>query len=112
MKSHLRILIKEFSCLASYQEFRESIGPNYEHTILFWHTIAARLAFMIIFENVIYLIVYLFQLIVPDIPSGVQEGIDKQRYGERHHRASSSKKPFEVKEIVKEMANEKELAKK
>ncbi|CAF4102212.1 unnamed protein product, partial [Rotaria sordida] len=76
-----------------YRDFRESIGPNYNYTSLYWHIIAARLAFMIIFENVIYLIVYLVELMVPDVSSHVQEAIDRQRYSEQSHRDSPPKTP-------------------
>ncbi|CAF0918307.1 unnamed protein product [Rotaria sordida] len=81
-----------------YRDFRESIGPNYNYTSLYWHIIAARLAFMIIFENVIYLIVYLVELMVPDVSSHVQEAIDRQRYSEQSHRDSPPKTPSAVKE--------------
>lgn len=86
----------------SYRDFRESTGPDYELTKLYWHTIAARLAFLIIFENVIYFIVYLIQLLVPDIDSGIQDAIDRHRYSEQHRRNSSSTNPYKVKNTLEQ----------
>ncbi|CAF2527310.1 unnamed protein product [Rotaria sp. Silwood2] len=95
-----------------YRDFRESTGPNYDHTSLYWHTISARLAFMIIFENVIYLIVYLVQLMVSDVSSQVQEGIDRQRYGEQSHQDSSPKNPSAVEEAIQIMKTKSEATEK
>lgn len=55
---------------------------------------------MLIFENVIYLIVYLFQLVVPDVSSRVQEFIDQHRYMEQHRGASPSECPSDVQKMM------------
>ena len=56
-----------YFCL-SYRDFRESTGPYYSHTAVYWNVVAARLAFIIVFEHVIFFIVYLLQWLVPDPP--------------------------------------------
>ena len=87
----------------SYRDFRESIGPKYEPTKSFWHIIAARLAFMIIFENVIYLTVYLLQLLIPDVASGIRDAVDRQRYSEQHNRTNRPRWPSDVEEVMEKL---------
>lgn len=84
-----------FSYIFGYRDFRESTGPNYEYTSLHWHIIAARLAFMIVFENLIYFFVYLIQSIIPDVSSKTQEGIDRQRYYQNSAK-DAAKKPSDA----------------
>ena len=55
---------------------------------------------MILFENVIFLIVYLVQLLVPDVSSQVQEDIDRQRYTEQRHQ-TPPKNPSQVKKAIR-----------
>ncbi|CAF4659646.1 unnamed protein product [Rotaria sp. Silwood1] len=95
-----------------YRDFRESTGPNYDYTSLYWHVIAARLAFMIIFENVIYLIVYLVQLIIPDVSSQVQEGIDRQRYSDPSHQDSPLETPSAVEKAIQNLKTKRETTEK
>lgn len=57
---------------------------------------------MILFENLIFLVVYLIQLIIPDVSSETQEDIDRQRFNNNHHRT-----PVENLSDVKKILQEK-----
>ncbi|CAF4235602.1 unnamed protein product, partial [Rotaria magnacalcarata] len=44
-----------------YQDFRDSTGPYYAHTSMYWNVTAARLAFIIVFEHIVFFTIYLIQ---------------------------------------------------
>ncbi|XP_041052687.1 anoctamin-9-like isoform X2 [Carcharodon carcharias] len=53
-----------------YRDYR-TVG-EYEYTIQFWHIFAARLAFLVLFENVVVCIKYIVAWFVPDVPVSVR----------------------------------------
>ncbi len=74
--------------LFSYRDFREQDQP-YEQTSMFWNITAARLAFIIVFEHVIFFTIYLMQWLVPDVPKTIQNKIDHERYIDQRERWTS-----------------------
>lgn len=70
----------------SYRDFRETTGPTYAHTLTYWNVLAARLAFIIVFEHLIFFIIYLIQWIVPDVPKKIKEKIDHERFLDQSQR--------------------------
>jgi hypothetical protein len=75
--------------LFSYRDFRESTSPYYYQTSTYWNIIAARLAFIIVFEHIIFFIIYLMQWLVPDVPKTIQNKIDHERYIDQRERWAS-----------------------
>ncbi|CAF3809059.1 unnamed protein product [Rotaria magnacalcarata] len=69
-----------------YQDFRESTGPYYAHTSMYWNVTAARLAFIIVFEHIVFFTIYLIQWMIPDVPKDIQDKIDHERYMEQNER--------------------------
>uniref|UniRef100_UPI00398E912F anoctamin-9 n=1 Tax=Pristiophorus japonicus TaxID=55135 RepID=UPI00398E912F len=53
-----------------YRDYRSA--GDYEYSIQFWHIFAARLAFLVVFENVVVCIKYLTAWFVPDVPVSVE----------------------------------------
>ncbi len=73
---------------SSYRDFRASTGP-YAQTSIYWNVLAARLAFIIVFEHVIFFIIYLMQWLVPDVPKKIQDKINHERYIDQRERWAS-----------------------
>lgn len=82
-----------------YRDFREQAQP-YEQTSLYWNITAARLAFIIVFEHVIFFIVYVMQWLVPDVPRKIQDKIDHERYIDQRERWSSKRSDDTFKDAV------------
>ncbi|KAM9311705.1 anoctamin-6 [Gastrophryne carolinensis] len=65
-----------------YRDFR--YPPNhehqYEHSILYWHVIAAKLAFLIVMEHVVYFVKFLISYIIPDISDETKEKIKREKF--------------------------------
>lgn len=61
-----------------YRDYRT--GDDYEYTIQFWHIFAARLGFLVLFENVVICIKYIAAWFVPDVPASVENQNLKQTY--------------------------------
>ncbi|XP_067849856.1 anoctamin-9 isoform X2 [Heptranchias perlo] len=53
-----------------YRDYRTA--GDYEYTIQFWHIFAARLAFLVLFENVVVCIKYLAAWFIPDVSASVR----------------------------------------
>ena len=79
-----------------YRDFRESTGPSYTETSMFWNVTAARLAFVVVFEHLIFFVIYLLQWAVPNVPRSVQEKIDHERYIDQQERWTSKSEPINV----------------
>ena len=74
---------------ASYRDFRDPTEPSFSQTLTYWNVTAARLAFIIVFEHVIFFAVYLMQWLVPDVPRTIQNKIDHERYIDQRERWAS-----------------------
>ncbi|XP_067849681.1 anoctamin-9-like [Heptranchias perlo] len=53
-----------------YRDYRNDY--DYEYTVQFWHILAARLAFLLLFENIAICIKYFASWFIPDVPVSVR----------------------------------------
>ena len=72
-----------------YRDFRESNGPSYDSTLTYWNVTAARLAFILTFEHLIFVLIYVMQWLVSDVPKSVRERIERGRFIDQRERWSS-----------------------
>ncbi|KAK2716116.1 anoctamin-4-like isoform X2 [Artemia franciscana] len=65
-----------------YFEYRSPpwADPKYKRTQVYWHVMAARLAFIVVFENIVALVVFLVQYCIPDMPRQLQDQIQAESY--------------------------------
>ncbi|XP_069760569.1 anoctamin-4-like isoform X3 [Narcine bancroftii] len=65
-----------------YRDYREP--PNskhpYTYTIQFWHVLAARLAFIIVFEHLVFSIKTLIAYMIPDLPKNLRDRMRREKY--------------------------------
>lgn len=68
--------------ICRYQDFR--FPPNheneYERTAIFWNVMAARLIFVVIFENTVAIVMLLVRWLIPDISSELRDQIRREAY--------------------------------
>ncbi|XP_036399069.1 anoctamin-3 [Megalops cyprinoides] len=65
-----------------YRDYRAppwSAQP-YEFTLQFWHVLAARLAFIIVFEHLVFGIKSFIAYLIPDMPKGLSERVRREKY--------------------------------
>ncbi|KAM7327608.1 hypothetical protein ACRRTK_013975 [Alexandromys fortis] len=70
---------------SGYCRYRDYRGPPwsskpYEFTLQYWHILAARLAFIIVFEHLVFGIKSFIAYLIPDIPKGLRERIRREKY--------------------------------
>ncbi|KAL3882736.1 hypothetical protein ACJMK2_029047 [Sinanodonta woodiana] len=65
-----------------YRDFRNPPGSDdqYKYTIVFWHLLAARLAFVVVFENLIVFLTWLIMYLIPDVPYAVKIQMQREKY--------------------------------
>ncbi|XP_057692971.1 anoctamin-5 isoform X1 [Corythoichthys intestinalis] len=65
-----------------YQDYRYPPGHEnqYAHTLQFWHVLAAKLAFIIIMEHIVFLIKFFLAWLIPDVPVDVRDRVRRERY--------------------------------
>ncbi|KAK6488245.1 anoctamin-6-like isoform X1 [Huso huso] len=65
-----------------YRDFRYPPGHprQYEHSIYYWHVIAAKLAFIIVLTHVVYLAKSILSYIIPDVPAVVKQQMKRENY--------------------------------
>ncbi|XP_035012476.2 anoctamin-5 isoform X4 [Hippoglossus stenolepis] len=65
-----------------YRDFRYPSGheKQYSHTMQFWHILAAKLAFIIIMEHVVFMVKFFVAWMIPDVPSDVRARVKRERY--------------------------------
>nr|XP_023666282.1 anoctamin-4 isoform X3 [Paramormyrops kingsleyae] len=65
-----------------YRDYRaspESEEP-YAYTLQFWHVLAARLAFIIVFEHLVFTIKNLIAYLIPDLPKDLRDRMRREKY--------------------------------
>uniref|UniRef100_A0A8C4GVY0 Anoctamin n=1 Tax=Dicentrarchus labrax TaxID=13489 RepID=A0A8C4GVY0_DICLA len=69
-------------CVCVYRDYRYPPGheKEYSHTMQFWHILAAKLAFIIIMEHVVFLVKFFVAWMIPDVPSDVRARVKRERY--------------------------------
>ncbi|KAG6456927.1 hypothetical protein O3G_MSEX010018 [Manduca sexta] len=55
-------------------------GENYEHSNWYWHIIGARLAFVVVFENVVALVMIIVRWAIPDMSGELRDRIRREAY--------------------------------
>ncbi|XP_034060568.1 anoctamin-3 isoform X3 [Gymnodraco acuticeps] len=73
------------SNLSIYCRYRDYRAPPwssvpYEFTLQFWHVLAARLAFIIVFEHLVYGIKSFIAYLIPDMPKGLCDRMRREKY--------------------------------
>ncbi|XP_068611495.1 anoctamin-6 [Brachionichthys hirsutus] len=65
-----------------YRDFRFPPGHprEYEYNIYYWHVIAAKMAFIIVVEHIVYLTKFILSYVIPDVPYAVKEQIKREKY--------------------------------
>uniref|UniRef100_A0A8C6P2R0 Anoctamin n=1 Tax=Nothobranchius furzeri TaxID=105023 RepID=A0A8C6P2R0_NOTFU len=53
---------------------------EYDHTMQFWHILAAKMAFIIIMEHVVFVVKFFVAWLIPDVPSDVKARIKRERF--------------------------------
>ncbi|KAF3859598.1 hypothetical protein F7725_021997 [Dissostichus mawsoni] len=53
---------------------------QYEYNVYYWHVIAAKLAFIIVMEHIVYLTKFVLSYVIPDVPYRVKEQIRREKY--------------------------------
>uniref|UniRef100_A0AAQ4RYA7 Anoctamin n=1 Tax=Gasterosteus aculeatus aculeatus TaxID=481459 RepID=A0AAQ4RYA7_GASAC len=68
--------------LCRYRDYRYPSGheKEYHHTMQFWHILAAKLAFIIIVEHVVFVVKFFVAWMIPDVPSDVRARVKRERY--------------------------------
>ncbi|XP_063802438.1 anoctamin-5 isoform X3 [Pseudophryne corroboree] len=65
-----------------YRDYR--YPPDHEkrylHTMQFWHILAAKMAFIIIMEHVVFLVKFFVAWLIPDVPSEVKARVKREKY--------------------------------
>ncbi|XP_040183837.1 anoctamin-5 isoform X2 [Rana temporaria] len=65
-----------------YRDFR--YPPEHErrylHTMQYWHVLAAKMAFIIIMEHVVFVVKFFVAWLIPDVPSEVKARIKREKY--------------------------------
>uniref|UniRef100_A0A8C5PCK2 Anoctamin n=1 Tax=Leptobrachium leishanense TaxID=445787 RepID=A0A8C5PCK2_9ANUR len=72
----------EFSGYCRYRDYRAppwSSNP-YEFTLQFWHVLAARLAFIIVFEHLVFGIKSFIAYLIPDMPKDLCDRMRREKY--------------------------------
>uniref|UniRef100_A0A452H9G6 Anoctamin n=1 Tax=Gopherus agassizii TaxID=38772 RepID=A0A452H9G6_9SAUR len=70
------------SSLSLYRDYRDpphSPVP-YGYTLQFWHVLAARLAFIIVFEHLVFCIKHLISYLIPDLPKDLRDRMRREKY--------------------------------
>ncbi|XP_023612040.1 anoctamin-6 isoform X5 [Myotis lucifugus] len=65
-----------------YRDFRYPPGhpQEYKHNIYYWHVIAAKLAFIIVMEHVIYSVKFILSYAIPDVSKRTRSKIKREKY--------------------------------
>uniref|UniRef100_A0A665WQM1 Anoctamin n=1 Tax=Echeneis naucrates TaxID=173247 RepID=A0A665WQM1_ECHNA len=68
--------------ICRYRDYRypPDHQKRYTHTMQFWHILAAKLAFIIIMEHVVFVVKFFVAWMIPDIPSDVKARVKRERY--------------------------------
>lgn len=68
--------------LCRYPDYREPPGSDkaYERTYLYWYILAARLAFVVLFENFVAIVMILVRWAIPDMSSKLRDQIRREAY--------------------------------
>jgi len=65
-----------------YQDYRYPYNhpQEYERTVVFWNVMAARLIFVVIFENAVAILLIIVRWLIPDISAELRDQIRREAY--------------------------------
>ncbi|XP_075456791.1 anoctamin-4 isoform X2 [Ascaphus truei] len=65
-----------------YRDYRDppNASEPYAYTLQFWHVLAARLAFIIVFEHLVFCIKNLISYLIPDLPKDLRDRMRREKY--------------------------------
>nr|XP_057931103.1 anoctamin-5 isoform X2 [Doryrhamphus excisus] len=65
-----------------YQDYRYPPGheKEYQHTLHFWHILAAKMAFIIVMEHIVFSVKFIVAWLIPDVPADVKIRVKRERY--------------------------------
>ncbi|CAG0884101.1 unnamed protein product [Darwinula stevensoni] len=65
-----------------YPDYREPYWreDKYNPTSMFWHVLAARLAFVVVFQNLVFGLINVIRWIIPDTPGKLKDKIRREAY--------------------------------
>ncbi|XP_032360910.1 anoctamin-6 isoform X1 [Etheostoma spectabile] len=65
-----------------YRDFRNPPGHpwQYQYNMYYWHVIAAKMAFIIVVEHIVYFTKFILSYVIPDVPYSVKEQIKREKY--------------------------------
>ncbi|XP_055715917.1 anoctamin-4 isoform X3 [Phlebotomus papatasi] len=68
--------------ICRYPDYREPPWSEkpYERTSMYWHILAARLAFVVVFENIVALVMIFVRWGIPDMPCELRDQIRREAY--------------------------------
>ncbi|KAA0198662.1 hypothetical protein HAZT_HAZT005546, partial [Hyalella azteca] len=68
--------------ICRYPDYRNPPGSEreYKYAPIFWHILAARFAFVVVFENVVCVVILLVKWLIPDMPFRLKEQIRREAY--------------------------------
>ncbi|TKC41449.1 hypothetical protein EI555_010351 [Monodon monoceros] len=75
-------LLKCLHLISRYRDFRYPPGhpQEYKHNIYYWHVIAAKLAFIIVMEHIIYSVKFFISYAIPDVSKSTKSKIRREKY--------------------------------
>nr|XP_006823057.1 PREDICTED: anoctamin-4-like [Saccoglossus kowalevskii] len=68
--------------ICRYKDYRQppwGMEP-YARTLQHWHVLAARLAFVVVFEHVVFFLKWFIDYLIPDVPTKVKDEIKRENY--------------------------------
>uniref|UniRef100_A0A1B8Y3M3 Anoctamin n=1 Tax=Xenopus tropicalis TaxID=8364 RepID=A0A1B8Y3M3_XENTR len=65
-----------------YRDYRYPPGheKEYQVTMQYWHILAAKMAFIIIMEHVVFLVKFFVAWLIPDVPSEVKARVKREKF--------------------------------
>ena len=65
---------------SSERYYRHQCDNDYSESFIWWHVIAAKLAFVLIFEHLVFFIKWIIEYIIPDVPHDVKLKVQREDY--------------------------------
>ncbi|XP_041095694.1 anoctamin-5-like isoform X2 [Polyodon spathula] len=65
-----------------YRDYRYPPGheKEYQQNMQFWHVLAAKMAFIIIMEHVVFMVKFFVAWMIPDVPNDVKARVKREKY--------------------------------
>lgn len=82
MPDEITLRLQNITTTCRYSDYRYPPGheKEYTHTLKFWHIMAAKLAFIIVMEHVVFVVKFFLAWLIPDVPVDIKARITRERY--------------------------------